>query len=405
MNDRGLTKLLDYLRRDAVDPASDGELLSRYVATRDEGAFEQLVRRHGPLVLGTARRVLRDGHAAEDVFQAAFLALSRKAHSLKHGGAIAGWLHQVTLRAALRARPKPPPTPATLSYVDDASRTVELSELRSALDEEVARLPERQRLAVLLCYLGGKTIDEASRQLDCPRGTILSRLASARDRLQRRLTRRGYGMPAAGIATLWAADTVPAVTSNLIALTLRTAGPVAVRLTEGVLHAMVMTKVKVAATVILASGLLVVGVGRGLGPTAVQAQAEKPAPAKPPIRLNLTLNKEADEALLRLLKERLDAATGELELRFDEFKVGKGTLVVLLDVSIAKRDAALALTTDVNARAELHKAHVDLTGAIVRLNQARHDAGAIKLQDLLQSRRHWLSAQIAMAQDKPGTAK
>src|SRR4051812_13136787 len=108
MTDRGIASLLKYLRQ-AVPPGPDlvpdGDLLNRYFATRDEAAFELLVRRHGPMVLGTARRVLRDGHAAEDVFQAAFLALARKARSLRRSEAVAGWLHRVTLRAALRARP------------------------------------------------------------------------------------------------------------------------------------------------------------------------------------------------------------------------------------------------------------------------------------------------------------
>src|SRR4051794_32406100 len=152
--------LLDFFRRSLPGFAGatpDGELLARFVATRDEAAFELLVRRHGPMVYGVARRVLRDGHAAEDVLQATFLALARRASSLRRHTAVPAWLYRVAVRAASRVR-----TPATVNVSPSHATTVmddalERAELRAALDDAIDRLPEKLRRAVVLCYVAGNT--------------------------------------------------------------------------------------------------------------------------------------------------------------------------------------------------------------------------------------------------------
>jgi len=273
MSDGAIRKLLGYVRRYAeadAGPASDVRLLARYVASRDEAAFELLVWRHAGLVFGVCRRVLGDSHAAEDAFQATFLALARKARAIRRGESLAGWLHRVARRIASRART----STARRIFVERRAAvagavTTEnggLADVRAVVDEEVDRLPERLRRAVVLCYLEGLTTDEAARRLGCPRGTVLSRLAAARDRLRGRLTRRGLGLPTAGLAAVFVPTTAPA---GLIAPAVRAslayvAGTVAaaevapqvIGWADGVIRAMMLTKLKFAAGVVLAAGML-----------------------------------------------------------------------------------------------------------------------------------------------------
>ncbi len=184
------------------DPA-DAQLLERFVAGRDEAAFEVLVWRHGPMVLGVCGRVLGHEQDAEDVFQATFLTLARQAGSIARGESLGGWLYRTACRAALRARARRPSARSLAVDVaapfdpDETAR----AELRPLLDEEINRLPAKYRTPIVLCYLEGLTLEEAARQLGCPRGTVSSRLAAARDRLRGRLARRGLGATA-GFAAL-----------------------------------------------------------------------------------------------------------------------------------------------------------------------------------------------------------
>src|SRR5262249_37665794 len=157
------------------------ELLERFVADRDETAFELLVWRHERLVLGVCRRLLRDAHDAEDAFQATFLTLVRRAGSIGRGQALASWLYRVPHRIALRARAAGGRRAARETHGadlaavpggDDPRGGAERRDLETLLEEEVGRLPEKYRGPVVLCYLEGKTYDEAGRQLGCSRGTV-----------------------------------------------------------------------------------------------------------------------------------------------------------------------------------------------------------------------------------------
>src|SRR5262249_37821183 len=162
----------------------------------EDSAFEALVRRHGPLVLSVCRRVLHNPHDAEDAFQATFLALARKAASAGSRASLGTWLYQVAYHTALRARKQsavrrqredrvaPGPQPDPLGEVTGR-------ELITVLDEEMHHMPERLREPLVLCYLEGKTRDEAARQLDCTLGTLKRRLEKARACLRARLERRG----------------------------------------------------------------------------------------------------------------------------------------------------------------------------------------------------------------------
>ncbi len=176
--------LLAYLLRLGRNPAvesSDSQLLEQFVRERDEAAFTSLMRRHGPLVWDVCRRVLAEEQAAEDAFQATFLVLVRKARSVSKRASVRSWLYGVALRVALRARQREglrrvreqsaPPRQV------DAAAEPGWDDVRPILDEEIQRLPEKYRLPIILCYLEGQTNDEAARLLNCPRGTIATRLA------------------------------------------------------------------------------------------------------------------------------------------------------------------------------------------------------------------------------------
>ncbi len=153
----------------------DGQLLARYSASKDEVAFEALVARHGPMVLATCRAVLRSEHDVEDAFQTTFLVLARKAHSIRGGDALGGWLHRVAYRAAVQASVEAKTaTPERGGGIGDGPlgrvrSTVETdNDLRPILHEEIDRLPESQRLPVVLCDLEGLTYEQAAEQLAGP---------------------------------------------------------------------------------------------------------------------------------------------------------------------------------------------------------------------------------------------
>jgi RNA polymerase sigma factor (sigma-70 family) len=192
-----------YLRRlcGEAAPSEDAVLLERFVTANDRGAFELLLARHGPMVLGTARRLVHNSHDAEDVFQAVFLSLARLAKSIHQGGALPAWLHRTTCRVAakLRANRHVPPE-ARMEQCEHGDPGAELvwQEVRRALDEELQRLPERLRSPLMLCYLSGLTRDEAAKQLGWSLGTLKRRLEEGRNTLRTRLERRGIA--AVGLA-------------------------------------------------------------------------------------------------------------------------------------------------------------------------------------------------------------
>jgi RNA polymerase sigma factor (sigma-70 family) len=186
--------------------SSDGQLLERFLTYRDEAAVEALVARYGRLVFGVCRRVLRDSHSAEDTFQATFLVLMRKAGSLDRGRPLGSYLYAVAYRLALRARASAfrrqhCEAEAARTRPSDDGDIASPSDLIVAVEEELHRLPEKHRAALVLCYLEGKSNEQAAELLGCPRGSMAARLDQARELLRERLARRGFVAPAAGIAT------------------------------------------------------------------------------------------------------------------------------------------------------------------------------------------------------------
>jgi RNA polymerase sigma factor (sigma-70 family) len=188
------------------DP-TDELLLHDYVTGQDGGAFAAIVRRHGGMVLGVCMRILRHQQDAEDAFQATFLVLMRKARSLTKPRLLANWLHGVAYRIAAKikatvARQRTREAPMVDLPAPDADADVVWRDLRSVLDDEVQRLPLRYRTPVVLFYLEGKTVEEVASVLGCPKGTVLSQLARARERLRRRLAWRRVALSTGLLATL-----------------------------------------------------------------------------------------------------------------------------------------------------------------------------------------------------------
>jgi RNA polymerase sigma factor (sigma-70 family) len=197
------------------------ELLERFVAHGDETAFEALVARHGPMVLGVCRRRVLDPHDAEDAFQATFLVLLRKAHSLRRPELLGPWLYQVACRVATRARAsalnrRERERCGLDETTHDLSVQTDRSDLREAIDDEIRRLPDRYRAAFVLCHLEGYSHEQAAHQLGCPVGTVHSRVTRARERLRTNLSRRGF-QPSAGLlcAALGKDSAAAAISSRL----------------------------------------------------------------------------------------------------------------------------------------------------------------------------------------------
>lgn len=268
----------------AVDGGlTDPQLLDCFLEHRDERAFEALVRRHGPMVLGVCRRVLQNLHDAEDAFQATFLVLARKASTIVPKEMVGNWLYGVAYRTALKARAASAKRKAKERQVTDMPgrdsqepRVPLWHELQPLLDQELNHLPDKYRVPVVLCDLEGKTRKEAAEQLGWPEGTLSWRLASAREALAKRLTRHGLVLSAGSLAlvlsqnTASAAVPLPLVASTVKAAALSglgqavTAGVISANvaaLTEGVLTTMFVAKVKIAAAVLLALTVLGTGVG------------------------------------------------------------------------------------------------------------------------------------------------
>jgi RNA polymerase sigma factor (sigma-70 family) len=268
--DQLLRRLRRIVASPAADPGSDAALLDRFVRQRDEDAFAALVARHGPMVLGVCRRVLRDGHHAEDAFQATFLILARKAATIQPPERLAAWLHGVARQVALRslrgeARRRGREVRSALaspaSTPGDALDELTARELLRTFDEELQRLPEAYRLPLTLCALEGLTQEDAARRLGWTTGSVKGRLERGRARLHARLLRRGLTLAGALAAVEVSRSAAPAVpTAATVRLALAFAAgekssQPAVLLAEGVLMGTAASRLR------LVAALLLLGVG------------------------------------------------------------------------------------------------------------------------------------------------
>lgn len=286
----------------AVGGFSDGRLLELFVrggGTQAEAAFEVLVRRHGPMVWGVCFRILHDPHLAADAFQATFLILVRKAATIRVEGSLGRWLYGVSRKVALRAREllsrRPIQGGGEYERVAAPDAAPERSEMLAVLDDEIARLPRRDREVLVLCDLGGVPHAEAASRLGCAVGTVGSRLSRGRDRLRRRMLRRGLAL-STGVSAAWlplqaASAAVPrALADSTARAVIRMAshdgpsfvGNVSV-LARGVLTAMFWNRVRfVAALASLAiTGVGVTALSSGIAQEP-EAAAGKEEPSKVP---------------------------------------------------------------------------------------------------------------------------
>ncbi len=285
MTTNPLVRCLQYIRRSASlragDEKTDGLLLAAYIQGRDSLALETLFWRHAPMVWGVCRRTLANHHDAEDAFQATFLVLVRKASSIRSRDLLANWLYGVAQKTAIKARqmaakrsarerqmtvlPEPP-------QVDSPDGDFG-PELRPLLDEELSRLPDKYRIAIVLCDLEERNRAEVSQQLRLPEGTVASRLARGRALLAKRLVRRGLTVSATSLAAVLtqqaASGSVPALLLTntvkiilIVAENVTAAGAISTQvsaLTNGVLQAMALAKRKAAGVVVLMAALVLSG--------------------------------------------------------------------------------------------------------------------------------------------------
>ena len=350
-----------------VRELTDGQLLERFAAGRGEGAelaFAVLVERHGPMVLRVARGVLDDPNDAQDTFQATFLILVAKARGLWARDSLGPWLHKVAYRTATCQRS----TAARRRRLDrraaiteEAIRPDPADDLDRVLHEEINRLPERFRVAVVLCDLEGRTHEQAARALGWPVGTVKSRQARARDRLRERLTRRGA---APGLGLLVIRPIVgSSVSTHLVNATTAAAARFvlsraivpgsATALAREVVRVLTILRWAKVAPFVVALGAAASGVGLIAGQTGDQpGNAPKPVetnqatpPADPtvvevkPGKLNFTLSERGvvEPSQVHDVLSAVEGGTTILHILPDGAQVKKGDLVGELD-SASLRD-------------------------------------------------------------------
>jgi RNA polymerase sigma factor (sigma-70 family) len=267
--------------------AADAELLQSYVGQRDPAAFAVLVRRHGPMVLGIARRMLPTASSAtskgadpDDVFQATFFILARKAETIRKGDSLSSWLYGVAVKVAARARHHAMTRvhherSAAAAKADSVSPETQMADWWGVIDEEIARLPDVLRQAVCACDLDGKSRRTAAAELGWPEGTVAKRLGKAREELARRLSRRGITLSATAVAAILANELKAIPSPQLVARTVertlaRSTGndtgeiPTADLLAEGVMKSMTATKTTIwllggVVAMIATAGLMLAG--------------------------------------------------------------------------------------------------------------------------------------------------
>jgi RNA polymerase sigma factor (sigma-70 family) len=336
--DRGvpMRTIIRHLRRvvllQAGDNPTDGQLLESFLTRRDEAAFEALLRRHGPMVLGVCRRLLGNFDDADDAFQATFLVLVRKGASIRPRDLVGNWLYGVAYRTARKARAmkakrrekerKAGEMPRLEPPADGAQE-----ELLARLDYELSRLPDKYRVPVVFCELEGRSRKEVARLLGVPEGTLSWRLAQAKKMLAKRLSRNRAELSVSAVAAVLSPEAVSATLRSSTVEAVLTAGAVPAQvlaLTQGVMKAMLLTKLKI--TACFAALMLLAGVGATGLTYRVAAQQPKQGTGDGAV---LVSGPQADELeALRLeieaLRKSLQATRERVKTLEDEVRGLKG---------------------------------------------------------------------------------
>jgi RNA polymerase sigma factor (sigma-70 family) len=396
------------------------------------------------MVLRVCRQALGDDHDARDAAQAVFLVLARKAGSIRSRGSVAPWLYGVARRVAAKARRREGVRRAT------EARTVEavvrkrgtVAEPQAVEDwevihEEVARLPEKYRAPVVLCYLEGQTYDEAARRIGCPVGTVRVRLSRARDTLRDRLTRRGFAPTAlaaldrltegpgvaVSLSPAWSEATVKAsvafgagraVVAGVVSVS-------ALTLSQGVMRAMLISHLKVMAIGLMTAGVVATGVGVIVGQEpgskpAAPSQTRpavlpnpKPVDEKELSRLEAELQAKILEQSIRLDKEIeltsriLEAARRRLEAQTKFYEEGRITIDRYLDASEQVRVAEGLVAKTREARIAAAQAHLDRVKSVMEREKAELDVGRGTVADVAeaQHRSDLAELELLQAQEPP----
>jgi RNA polymerase sigma factor (sigma-70 family) len=422
--------LLPRVRALIAAPASDAELLDRFVQARDQDAFAALVRRHGPLVLATARRVVGNPADADDVFQATFLLLARNAAGIRDRAAVAGWLHGVASRMARTARRTAARRPTYEARAQSSSRSnqSELSwrEVQQVFEEELTRLPDLYRVPFVACTLNGEPRADVARQLRVKEGTISSRLAEAKRRLQEGLSARGVSL-----AAFLGAVSLPAlaVSRDLVQRTVRTAatGPVPASV-SALLHGglMIGKKTLVATALVLAIGLAMTALGRpgdavGSSPQPPAAKDTAPAAKEPAKAAPITVRgkvldadgKPLADVPIRLWSSRngdklpdpttTTDATGAFQFKPGQQDVADNAVVLICPPGLPAEWAPLSRFKD-EVTVKLPKDDVPFTGTIVSLeNQPIKDVTVevVRVGTAADGKlTEWVDKNVAMRKDR-----
>jgi RNA polymerase sigma factor (sigma-70 family) len=414
--------VVEFIHGLVVDPdlgsQTDNGLLKRFLAKRDENAFEALVRRHGPMVLALCRRILREPQDAEDAFQAAFLVFVRRAASIAKPELLGNWLYGVayrTARAARAAAEKRRVKEAEAVPREQPAQESPWQELQPFLDRELNRLPAKYRIPLVFCYLEEMSRQEAARTLGLPEGTLSSRLARGRALLAQRLTRwcpsvagevflAGLGKQA--IAAPLVQATTRAGMSVLAGQPINT-GLVSAQvalLSQAVLRSMFMSKLKIAAAVLCVGSLLACALGtavsRGLGPKddspAAVGDSKSPSDSLMNQVLETTKNITDAEAKLRVLlriasvQDRTGDPAGARKTRHEALELAKS-----FAAGSPRADALLMVAqSQIEAR--------DRTAVFETLKQAQQAVTAIEDENEKLKWLGWLVSAQAAAGDYEG---
>jgi len=364
---------------------SDGCLLDRFILQRDQSAFEEIVRRHGVMVLGVCQRVLDNRHDAEDCFQAVFMVLVRKATTIEPRDMVGNWLYGVAYRTALEARklaarrrnhekkkqamPKPESNPELWS------------ELRPVLDRELSKLPDKYRIVLIACDLEDKTRSEVADLLGVPEGTVASRLARARAMLAKRLQRHRLIVSPMLLASLLAEKASGAVLPEaLVASVSRSAlAPAgssrAGVLAEAVVHAMFWSKLKIAGATLCLLALLGLSIA-SMFPTARAEEPLENRPAKPAYEKPLYFY----DCIVR----KVDAETGEIQAEtMTGEKVDRKTFNLKLDpnakillggLKVTLKELQVGMVVNMRVshdRVRLIESSQSITGVVQTINEGK----------------------------------
>jgi RNA polymerase sigma factor (sigma-70 family) len=293
-----LSRHLPHLR----EPRSDGELLAAFLADRDEDAFSELVRRHGPLVWSVCRRSLPDAADAEDAFQTSFLVLVRRARRLRSRDTLGPWLYQVAVWTARNIRRRNARIHAKRQPLGEPPGQVASPDQRIDVDEALAALPEKYRTPLVLCHLQGWSRREAAERLGCPEGTLSSLLARGLDRLRAKLggdPAKALIVSAPALPALLANSTVKAAAGMHLA-----ASATVHQLVEGVVRMFWIKKATAASVALLA----IFGFGMGIGVSVKQVPGAVAGDGSAAVAAS------SDEAKLRLEVAEAEALRAEAEL-------------------------------------------------------------------------------------------